>query len=57
MFKFIHRKLINNHLMFKWKLMENSMCTSCTKEIETVEHMYFNCNKVKNFWEEINKYI
>ena len=48
-FKFIHRKLFYTHLMFKWKLMENSMCTFCGKEIETLEHMYFNCYIVKMF--------
>ena len=39
MFAFIHRILCNIHLMFKWKLMENSMYTFCRKEIETSEHM------------------
>ena len=57
MFKFIHRKLVNSHLMLKWNLMENSMCIFCGKEIETLEHMYFMCDIDKNLWEEIKKYI
>ena len=57
MFKFIYRKSVNNHLMFKWKLRENSMCTLCGKEIETLEHMYFKYDIVKYFLKEIKKYI
>ena len=57
MFKFIHRKLFNNHLKFKWKLMENSICNCCGKEIETLDHMYYNCDIFKNLWEKIKKCI
>ena len=53
LFKFIHRKLVNNHLMFQWKSMGNSMCTFFGKEIETLEHIFFNCGMVKNLWEEV----
>ena len=53
MFKFIRTgKLVNNHLMFKCKLMENSMCNFCGKEIENLEHMYFNGNIVKKTFEK-----
>ena len=34
MFKFFHRKLVNNHLMFKWKLMETSMCVFVKKKLK-----------------------
>ena len=29
----------------------------CGKEIETLEHMYFSYDIVKNIWEEIMEYI
>ena len=44
MFQFVYMKLVNNHVMFKWKLMENAMHAFCRKI--TSGNMFLNCDIV-----------
>ena len=47
---------VNNHILVKKSFLhkinkvDNDRCTFCSLETETIIHVLFNCNKVKEFW-------
>ena len=49
-FKILHRYLPTNKYLHACKLYDSPRCSFCQFEIETIEHLYFHCYKVKTFW-------
>lgn len=49
-FRFLHRKIFTNYLLKIWKLVDSDRCTFCKDLYETIEHLFFQCNIVKRFW-------
>ena len=39
--------------MHKVKLSDTPMCTFCNDEIETLSHLFIECNKVANIWQKV----
>ena len=56
-FKFIHRILPNNSLLFKMGKVDSNFCKFCKIEIDNLDHMFWNCRVVKQFLEEIRLYL
>ena len=49
-YKIIMRYVPTNYLLHKMKIVPSQLCTFCYQEPETIEHLFFNCNVVKNMW-------
>lgn len=49
-FKFVHNILITHQCLYKWKLSQSNLCVMCNNEIETINHMIWECKHVKGFW-------
>ena len=49
-FKCIHRILTLNDFLCKIKYIDSSMCTFCHVDPETITHIFWNCPKIKCFW-------
>lgn len=43
------------HKRFNFELEE--LCTFCTTEIETIEHLFFSCQHVVKFWTDVHNWI
>ena len=56
-FKFVHNILVNNELLYNWKISDSNLCRMCAKEIETTDHMIWECQEVKIFWHEFLSFI
>ena len=57
-FKVNHNILYTNEMLFKTGMVHSSSCSFCNAELETVDHMLFNCFVLKPLWEYIlNKYL
>ncbi len=52
MYKFIHRLTVSREILKKWKKSECDMCPVC-KELESVKHIYFECERVNEMWKTI----
>ena len=49
-FKILNRILVTNRFLFKIKRIETDKCSYCNKESESIAHLLFDCEKVKEFW-------
>ena len=52
-FKILHRFLARNSLLYKMKKIASPRCIFCQLEIESLEHLLFNCKNVQNLWIDI----
>ena len=52
-YKFVNNILINNYWLHKWKIKDSNLCTFCHSNVESLIHLYWFCNKVDNFWTEV----
>lgn len=50
-YKILHRILGVNKLLFKIKKAESPLCSFCNLQEETLEHLFWECPEIKNFWE------
>ena len=48
--KIIMRFIPTNKLLYKMNRVNSQSCSFCHMEIETVEHLFFNCVNVKDIW-------
>ena len=57
----INRSLITNKNLYQWKLVESELCNFCKTNIESIEHLLFECKEVVKLWSEVieklGKYI
>ena len=51
-FRFIHRILPVNDLLYKMKLCESVICTFCSNEAETIDHLFWSCSYIQSFWRD-----
>ena len=52
-YRFVHDILINRYWLYKWKLKDNAKCTYCNADSETIEHMFWSCDKSQEFWASV----
>ena len=55
-FKILHRYLATNTLLYKFKIINNTRCTFCQLQRETLEHLFYDCTVVKTFWLQFEEY-
>ena len=51
-YKIIHRILVVNHNLKKWKRIEFEKCTECN-DLDTIEHFIYECPNTLQFWKSI----
>jgi hypothetical protein len=56
-YKLIHRILITNSFLHKCGLKETELCTFCTETKESIVHIFWECNYVRNFWLAIGNFL
>ena len=60
-YKIIHRIIGTNSLLYKMGKIPYMTCDFCNMYIETIEHLFFDCINVKNFWlhlfDDVNVYM
>ena len=52
-FRINHNILVTNHILYKVKIVNNKNCSFCNNETETIEHIFWGCNIVQNFFSEL----
>ena len=56
-FKINHNILFTNEKLFKFGMISSPMCSFCDNEIETLEHLFVNCDNVKPLWNRLKNDI
>ena len=56
-FRIIHRIIATNDLLLKMKIRQNNLCSFCNLEEEKIEHLFWHCNVVNQFWDSVEQWI
>lgn len=56
-YRILHRILTTNILLKKLNIQEDDLCSYCQECRETITHLFYGCNKVKQFWESIETWL
>ena len=55
--RILHNILTTNRSVAKYKENQSDLCTFCKKHSETIEHLFFDCGIVSNFWNDLTSLI
>lgn len=56
-YKFLHRTVPTNQFLAKCNLVSSSLCDFCGMEIETINHLFWECMYVQSFWMELTSLL
>ena len=56
-YRLLQRGLVTNIQLCRWGIKPSELCSFCGQERETIEHLMCGCELVKDFWNEIGRYI
>lgn len=56
-FKINNRILVTKSFLFKINIIDNDKCSYCQQETETLLHLFFDCTKVKQFWNSLTVWL
>ena len=56
-YRLLQRGIVTNIHMFEWKMIKDDKCTFCKECRETIEHLFVECEKVRELWQKLRKYI
>ena len=56
--RLLYRILPTNRFLFLRKIKASELCDLCHTMVETIEHMFYDCDVIKLFWQNlVNKFI
>ena len=55
-YRFLQDLLSNRYWLHKWRSADSPICLYCNERIETIEHMFWDCNDTVRFWGEFKNY-
>ena len=56
-FKLLHQILANNEALYRWNLVQSDLCPHCHEEVESIYHIFLECEVVKHLWKDLENYI
>ena len=56
-YRIVHRILGTNNYLFKMNLATSDKCSLCSEGVETIEHLFWSCDKTNKLWEDLNQWI
>ncbi len=56
-YKFLHKIIYTKKELLIMKLVDNTVCSFCNVDSETLCHVYWECNATQIFWKELENWI
>ena len=56
-FKINNKILVTKSFLHRINLIDNNTCSLCTEYPETIKHLFFECEKVKQFWNLFKEWL
>ena len=56
-YKYIMRIIPTNKFLLKCGIGESALCDFCNMEIETIDHLFWQCKHVQTFWTEFSHFL
>ena len=55
--RLLHRILATNYLLTKMHIINNDKCTFCTRETESLKHLFWECGCIQTFWTDFKNFL
>lgn len=56
-YRFLHRRIFLNNILYKWKISSTSRCFYCQEHYETMDHLFWQCRVARCFWELLQNWF
>ena len=56
-FKFLHRRIPTNNFLCEIGLKDNNNCTFCKETPETSIHLFWSCDTISSFWNDVTEWL
>ena len=56
-YQILHRICPTNQYLFKLKIKDSPKCSFCNTDIETLEHLFFECTQIRELWCDVEEWI
>ena len=56
-YRLLHRILPTNRFLHLRNIRDNNLCSFCNREEESVSHLFWDCDIVKNFWTNLQNLL
>ena len=56
-YKFLKRIIPTNTFLFKCKIANSNLCDFCSSDIETVKHLFWDCQLSQHFWLQLKSFL
>ena len=56
-FKFLKRIIPTNTFLFKCNISSSNLCDFCSSDIETVKHLFWECQFSQQFWLQLKTFL
>ena len=56
-YKCLMRIILTNKYLLKCKIKETALCEFCSMEIETINHLFWECNHAQHFWTNLAMFL
>ena len=55
--RLLHRVLPTIIFLFACTIVDDPLCSFCSDEVETIQHIFWNCAVVRNFWDALSQLL
>ena len=56
-YRILHSIIATNNSLTKMHIRQNNTCSFCNNEVEKIEHLFWQCNIVNEFWENVDQWL
>ncbi|KAH3790897.1 hypothetical protein DPMN_169105 [Dreissena polymorpha] len=56
-YKYFHIIIATNKYLFKCKLSNSNLCDFCSENIETIEHLFWECKHIQPIWNQLASFL
>ena len=56
-YKYLLRIIPTNKSLYKFKLVDSNLCDFCIMNIDSLKHMFWECNHVQHFWNQLQTFL
>ena len=56
-YKVLNNIVFTNEKLFKIKMIDSPQCTFCKNEIESLEHLFYNCEITRSLWVALRSWL
>ncbi len=56
-FKWLHNIVVVNNKLFKWNMVDSSLCDFCNSAPDSITHRFWLCTKTHELWAKLWQYV